>query len=208
MSHRTPGVRAAAALLAAAVVFAAACTERDNKAVVGDSVVRTDSGLGIIDTAPATVAQGVAVMLTDENIFALLDTTYALSMQMDSLARARAADPRVKAYAARSMQDDQLLRRGALAERDRLSITPALPDKDPIEDHAKAMRELSGKSGKEFDEAYLDRSIGMHQELLDEVDDALEGRTTGPVRTFLRQARANIEGDVKSAKALKDSIGT
>jgi predicted outer membrane protein len=69
------------------------------------------------------------------------------------------------------------------------------------------MRELSAKSGADFDRAYLDRAIKMHEELLDEVQDGLKGRQTEAVRTFLEQVRANVEADLRDMRGLRDRLG-
>jgi predicted outer membrane protein len=192
----------------AAALVAGACAERpDNTAAVGDSAVRTDSALATVDSAPGTVLQGVAAHLSDGNVFALLDTTLAASVEMATLAQGKAQDQRVRALAARMASQHQLLRRGAVAESERLGIARVLPDGDAIEHHADRMRELRAKSAGEFDRAFVTHAVSMHEELLDEVDDAMGGATTESVRTFLGQTRANIEADLKTARALKDELG-
>ncbi len=52
--------------------------------------VDTSAGrVGVIDSAPASVATTVAAMLTDENVFALLDTAYSAMIATDRLAQSK-----------------------------------------------------------------------------------------------------------------------
>ena len=45
--------------------------------------------VGVIDSAPASVATAVAAMLTDENVFALLDTAFAAMIATDRMAQGK-----------------------------------------------------------------------------------------------------------------------
>ncbi|MEJ7809462.1 MAG: DUF4142 domain-containing protein [Gemmatimonadaceae bacterium] len=184
-----------------ALVLGAACSAKDR------DIATRDTAAGVIDSAPTNAVAAVAALLSDENVMALVDTTYAAALEMELLAQGKASDPRVKALANRGVGQHQLLRKGAANVIDQLKISPALPDRDPIKDHASAMNELRSKTGKEFDRAFLDRTVKMQEELLDEVDDALKKRTNQTIRTFLEQTKGNIEADLKAARDLKGTIG-
>ena len=45
--------------------------------------------VGVVDSAPGSVAATVAAMLSDENVFALLDTAYAAMTATDRLAQGK-----------------------------------------------------------------------------------------------------------------------
>ena len=45
--------------------------------------------VGVIDSAPAAVATTVAAILTDENVFAILDTAFAAMIATDRLAQSK-----------------------------------------------------------------------------------------------------------------------
>jgi putative membrane protein len=198
-------------ILAALATALSACTadERvENAGAAARAGTGTDSAMGLIDTAPVAVGQAVAARLSGGNVFALLDTTYAALGQLETLAAQHASDTRVRDFAAGSQTQLETQRRAALATRDRLNITAELPDRDPLEEHAEAMRALEGKRGADFDRAYLEHSIDIHEELLDEVDDAMQGSDLdAAVRTFLEQERRNLEAHLERARELRGQIG-
>ena len=187
--------------LLAACIGVAACRDQDR------APASTDTSAGVLDSAPATVATGVVTLLSDENIFAVLDTAYAVMLQTEQLAQEKATDPRVKDFAGRSLTQHTVARRQTAALAERLDVAPVLPDRDVLKGHGEAMAELRAKTGSEFDQAFVERAIEARKAILDEVDDGLEGARQQSVRTFLRQLRSTLEADLKAAEALRGAIG-
>jgi predicted outer membrane protein len=184
----------------ATVLAAGACrnTEEDRGVTVADTAA------GVVDTAPATTARSVAAILSDENILALLDTTYDAMLEADQLALDRTDNERVRQFASRAVTQNAASRRAVIATVQRLGVSPALPEDDPIQGHADAMALMRQRAGSDFDEAYLDQASETRKELIDEIDDAL-GVETRPdaVKQLLRQLRAQLEADVKVLDGLK-----
>lgn len=171
--------------------------------------VDTSAGkVGIIDSAPASVATSVAAILTDENVFALLDTAYAAIIATDRLAQ-RKTDGAVNQFAAKAVSENAVTRSGIKATADRLNIAPVLPDRDVIGDQPAVMRDLAAKIGADFTRAYLDRVIQTRKDLMDEIDDALEdgGVRQESVRKFLSEVRVRLDAERKSAEDLRSKQG-
>jgi predicted outer membrane protein len=168
------------------------------------AVADTAAG-GVVDTAPVTTARAVAVILTDENIFALLDTTYDAMLEADQLAMDRTDNEQVRQFASRAVTQNALSRRAVITTSQRLGVAPVLPDMDPVEGHAEAMASMRQRAGSDFDEIYLDQAAETRKELIEEIDEALkvETRPDG-VKQLLREAKAQLEADVKSLEALKN----
>lgn len=164
--------------------------------------------VGIIDSAPASVATSVAAVLTDENVFALLDTAYSAIIATDQLAQ-RKTDGAVNQFAAKAVSENAVTRSGIKATADRLNIAPVLPDRDVIRDQPATMRDLEAKSGADFTRAYLDRVIQTRKDLMDEIDDALEngGVRQESVRKFLSDVRVQLDAERKSAEDLRSKQG-
>ena len=164
--------------------------------------------VGIIDSAPASVATSVAAILTDENVFALLDTAYSAIIATDQLAQ-RKTDGAVNQFAAKAVSENAVTRSGIKATADRLNIAPVLPDRDVIRDQPATMRDLEAKSGADFTRAYLDRVIQTRKDLMDEIDDALEngGVRQESVRKFLSDVRVQLDAERKSAEDLRSKQG-
>jgi predicted outer membrane protein len=182
---------------------AVACSDRRTPQV------DTSAGkVGVIDSAPATVAATVAAILTDENVFALLDTAYAAMVATDRLAQKK-TNGAVNDFAAKAVSQNAVTRSGIKATADRLNIAPVLPDRDVIRDQAEAMRDLESKTGVDFNRAYLDRAIQVRKDLMDEIDDALEdgGVRQEPVRKFLSEVRVNLDAERRAAEDLRSKQG-
>jgi len=164
--------------------------------------------VGVIDSAPASVATSVAAILTDENVFALLDTAYSAIIATDQLAQ-RKTDGAVNQFAAKAVSQNAVTRSGIRATADRLNIAPVLPDRDVISDQPAVMRDLQAKSGADFTRAYLDRVIQTRKDLMDEIDDALEdgGVRQEPVRKFLSDVRVGLDAERKTAEDLRAKQG-
>ena len=191
-------------IAATAGVVAAACN-RDDRTPKAD----TSAGqVGVIDSAPASVATTVAAMLTDENVFALLDTAYAAMIATDRMAQGK-TDGVVNQFASKSVSENAVTRSGIKATAERLNIAPVLPDRDVIRDQAEAMRDLESRTGAEFNRAYLDRVIQVRKDLIDEIDDALEsgGVRQEPVRKFLSEVRVSLDASRKAAEDLRAKQG-
>ena len=181
------------------VLTVGACdrTEEDRGTTVADTAA------GVVDTAPATTARSVAAILTDENIIALLDTTYDAMLEADQLAMDRTDNEKVRQFASRVVTQNAASRRAVIATAQRLGVSPALPDTDPIEGHADAMALMRQRAGSDFDEIYIDQAAETRKELIDEIDDALkvEARPEA-VKELLRQLKTQLEADVKALDGL------
>ena len=163
-----------------------------------------DTAAGVVDTAPATTARSVAVILSDENILALLDTTYDAMLEADQLAMDRTDNEQVRQFASRAVTQNAASRRAVIATVQRLGVAPALPETDPIEGHADAMALMRQRAGSDFDEIYVDQAVETRKELIDEIDDALGVETRpGAVKELLGQLKTQLEADVKALEALK-----
>jgi|RhiMetdeSRZDD1v2_1073273.scaffolds.fasta_scaffold1287992_1 predicted outer membrane protein len=186
------------------VLTVGACdrTEEDGGATVADTAA------GVVDTAPATTVRSVAAILTDENIIALLDTTYDAMLEADQLAMDRTDSDKVRQFASRAVTQNAASRRAVIATAQRLGVSPALPDTDPIEGHADAMALMRQRAGSDFDEIYIDQAAETRKELIDEIDDALkvEARPE-PVKELLRQLKTQLEADVKALDGLGSKAG-
>jgi putative membrane protein len=192
-------------LLAAALVAASVACSRGDRTPQAD----TSAGqVGVIDSAPASVATTVAAMITDENVFALLDTAFAAMIATDRLAQNKTQGV-VNQFASKSVSENAVTRSGIKSTAERLNIAPVLPDRDVIRDQADAMRDLEARSGADFNRAYLDRVIQVRKDLIDEIDDALEkgGVRQEPVRKFLSEVRVNLDAARTAAEDLRAKQG-
>lgn len=193
---RTNGLAISLALTTALVLSACDRTEEDRGTLA-------DTSAGVVDTAPATTARSVAALLTDENIIALLDTTYDAMLEADQLAMDRTDNEQVRQFASRAVTQNAASRRAVIATAQRLGVAPVLPDMDPVEGHADAMALMRQRAGSDFDEVYVDQAVETRKELISEIDDALEVETRPEgVKQLLQELKTQLETDVKSLEGL------
>jgi putative membrane protein len=76
------------------------------------------------------------------------------------------------------------------------------------ESQSATMGELQGKSGTEFDRAFIAAQIDAHQRNLDKIRNQLLPSTDQPaVRDYLQQTASAMEGHLASAKQLQQDLG-
>ena len=195
---KTPLVKLLPAL---AVIIAVACG-RDDTAT--DDRTVADTAAGVVDTAGSITARTVAAILSDENILALLDTTYDAMLEADQLAQDRTDNEQIRRFASASVTQNALARRAVAATIQRTGIAPVLPDDDPIEGHAAAIAYLRQHAGTDFDEAYLEHATEMRKELIEEIDEALddEGHADA-VKQTMTEIKSQLDADVKKLEGLR-----
>ena len=186
-------------VIAAAALVACGQGEPHGRTVI-------DTAGGAVADSSRNIAQTVAATLTDENVIALMDSSYTAALRLDTLALTKATNAQLKAFVTREIPEHNLILRASKDLTDRLRVSPVLPDRDPLVAFHDAMKNLNGKSGADWDRTYLDGAIKMHEALRDEVNDGLKGRQTEAVRTFLEQVRANIEADLKGMRGIRDGL--
>lgn len=198
---KTPLVKLTPAL---ALAMALACG-RDDTTVAGDRTLTVaDTAAGIVDTAPATTARSVAAILSDENILALLDTTYDAMLEADQLAQDRTDNEQIRSFASASVTQNAVARRAIIATIQRTGIAPALPDDDPIEGHAAAIAYLRQHAGTDFDEAYVEHATEMRKELIEEIDEALDDQGhADAVKQTMAEIKTQLEADIQRLNSLK-----
>lgn len=184
------------AALVGALGIAAACTPEDDGDVGGP-----DTSFGTIE-APAGALAHLAVTLTDENVIALLDTSYDALIELGGLAASKVRDPRVRETIAEAMVLHRQMRQENLALAREIRASPKLVDDEPIEGHHEAMERLRMEGVARFDRAYLSHTIGMHEALLEEVREALTMPVTVRVRDHLERVAATLETDLTRAREL------
>lgn len=185
-------------ILLAAAATGAACSAGDR-----DQRAYDTAGGAVVDSAPARTAAAAFTLLADENIFALLDTAYAVMAQLDQLAATKAADARVREFASSAVNANTLSRRAVTSTAEQLKVAPVLPDDDAVEDGAEALGELRAKSGRDFDAVYVREAAELREEMADEIDDALASDKRGAeVRTLLTQLKQTLDAERKTLEGL------
>jgi len=170
-----------------------------------------DAGYADRDTAAVvtdTMAMGGAVeAYSDANAVAFLQTVNTGEIEAAALAKTKATDPEIKAFA-RQMETDHTSMKNEVAETaQRLGLSATATDNDVLEDHQEVMRELNeAKAGNEFDDKYIDEQVKAHKNALDEIDEAIEKTQNAEFKALLQKARGGIDGHLKRAEELDKKV--
>lgn len=166
-----------------------------------------DAGYADRDTAAVvtdTMAVGGSVeAYSDANAVAYLQTVNTGEIESAALAKTKARDAQIKAYA-RQMENDHTQMKNEVADAaQRLGLTASATDEDVLENHQENMRELNeAQAGNDFDDKYIDAQVEAHRDALDKLDDAIEKTQNAEFRALLQKARGAVDGHLKKAEAL------
>jgi putative membrane protein len=191
IQYKLVGSVTAVTILAFAACRDAEYADRDTAAVVTD-----------------TMAMGGNVeAYSDANAVAFLQTVNTGEIEAATLAKTKATDPEIKAFA-RQMETDHTAMKNEVAQKaTQLGLTATATDNDVLEDHQEVMRELNeAKAGNEFDDKYIDEQVKAHKNALDEIDEAIEKTQNAEFKALLQKARGGVDGHLKRAEALDKKV--
>ncbi|HET8624132.1 MAG TPA: DUF4142 domain-containing protein [Gemmatimonadales bacterium] len=197
-------------LTATTLVVLAGCSpaaDRDN-AAAGTS--GTETGMAATDTGmTGSVGATTPVATADvPGVLGQLATANHNEIQQAQAAAKKASTPTVKEYAAQLVKDHKASQKELKQLASTLGTT--LPDSGATtESQSASMGELEGKSGKAFDQAFIDAQIKAHEQNIDKIRNQLLPASDRPeLRDYLEKTAASMEGHLASAKQLKQDLSS
>jgi putative membrane protein len=177
---------------------------RDQSAAASAESVPDTGAPGANRGAPAATPQG----LTDPNIVALLDAANKADSASGAVAAKKATAADVKAYARLMMSEHHALRVEGQQLAKKLGVEPKPPEKDPLAPYVAAeMKTLqSTPKGAEFDRAYIDNEVTIHQAVLDLANQARVTTQTAELRSLIEKAVPVIRKHLDQAMALQKKL--
>src|SRR4051812_29564749 len=126
-----------------------------------------------------------------------------MEVQLGELAQQKAHSQRVKDFGAMMVRDhtkanDELK---SLAGMKNITLPPA-----PGEDHMDHIKNLSKKSGKEFDRDYMKMMVDDHQEDIDKFDNCSKDAKDPDLKAFASKTLPILRTHLDSAKAIRDAL--
>jgi putative membrane protein len=191
-------------ILAAAAVLAltAAC---------GDSAADDQAAAADTTSAPAAeTAAPAAPAVTDAQIAAIVVAANQVDIDAGELARERAQNPEVKAFAERMITDHGGVNKAASDLVVRLGVTSeANPTSESLtRDGEQARTRLQGQTGAAFDRAYVENEVAYHQAVLDAIDQTLiPGAQNAELKALLEQTRPAVAAHLEHARQLQGTLG-
>ncbi len=112
--------------------------------------------------------------LDDPTIIAIFDAANTADIETGMLAAERGHSKEVRAFGAMLARDHQTVRQIGRDLASKLGVTPTPPKDDAAaKAHAQAMASLRGKSGPDFDRAFLRHEAAFHKAVIDAVESTL-----------------------------------
>ena len=164
-------------------------------------------------TALISVAFGIptyAAGPNDAQIAAIVVTANQVDINAGELAKAKASNKEVKAFAQRMITDHTGVNKSAVELVTKLKVKPEENEtsKSLKSGGADTIKRLKGLKGKEFDKAYVDNEVTYHQTVLDALDNTLiPNASNDELKALLVKVRPAFVAHLEHAKQIQASLG-
>lgn len=191
-------------------VLWAACSKSGSNA---DSVAAaTDTSAKPAAATPTTdtTATATATPLTDANIAALLDEANAGDSAMGKLAATKATNASVKDFGRTMERDHHKLREQGQALAKKENLAPTAPSNDTLASSASKMQDNlnSMPKGKDWDKAYIDNEVAVHQSVLNLLQTAQTAATDTSLKALITKAQPLIQAHLTKAQSIQTKLGS
>lgn len=148
---------------------------------------------------------------TDPQIAAIVVTANQVDIDAGKLAKSKAKNPEVKAFASQMVTDHTGVNKAATALVTRLKVTPeenatSRSLKSGGEANIEHLKTLKGAA---FDRAYIDNEVTYHQSVLDAIDHTLiPSAKNAELKALLVKVRPAFEAHLVHAKQIQSTLGS
>jgi putative membrane protein len=156
-----------------------------------------------------TTATQPASTLTDANIAAIVVAANTIDIKNAELAKVTSKSTAVKGFAAMMITDHTSVNKKATDLVTKLNLTPEENDLSrQLVTNADAMRDsLKAKKGAEFDKAYIDNEVAVHQAVIDMLDKTLVPDVqNAELKALLESVRPAFVAHLERAKQIQASL--
>jgi putative membrane protein len=209
MSSSIPSARTASwiSLATAVALVVGACTTKEKAADTAAATATTPPAMS--DTAKPAAAPA-APTLNDAQIAHVAVTANSIDSAAGVMAKGKATAKAAKDFAQTMVTDHTAVNKQATALAKKLNVTPEDNDVSrQLKTNAdQATASLQGKSGADFDKAYIDNEVTYHQGVLDALDKTLiPGAQNAELKALLEKVRPNIAAHLARAKNIQGTLG-
>jgi putative membrane protein len=197
----------ACTLAGATVLTLGACKGKEAERT--DTAAMAPMAAPATDTAAAAAAAAAPAKMTDANIAAVLDAANESDSAFGALAVKKGTNADVKSFGRLMMGEHHALRAEGRQLVKKLNVTPQAPANFDLPDKQRsAMTDLSGKSGADFDKAYIDHEVAYHQQVLETAQKALGDAQNADLKNLIQRAAPVIQKHLDRAKEIQKKLGT
>jgi putative membrane protein len=161
-------------------------------------------------TTPTETTQTAAATPSDAEIAATVVAANDTDIENGKLALEKSKNADVKQFANEMIAAHTQLNQQGSALLTKLGVTPAdNPTSTSIRTGGESSRaSLKGLNGADFDKAYVNAEVDLHQSVIDQLDNTLiPSAQNAELKSLLEQARPTISAHLDHAKSLKTKLG-
>jgi putative membrane protein len=205
MSKRPARSMAIVSACALTVMWAACSKSAKNSdsLAVMDTTAKSAAATPIRDTTAAPTA-----VLTDVNIVALLDEANAGDSAMGKLASTKGTSAAVKEFGRDMARDHHKLREAGQAVAKKENLAPQAPSNDTLATASAKMQDnlTSMAKGKDWDKAYIDNEVAVHQSVLNLLQTAGTAAQDTSLKALITKAQPTIQAHLEKAQSIQSKL--
>lgn len=200
---------------AAALIILASCSPADERRAGATETGSNGAGrLSSSDTMPAPAAPASATTdsaATPAAILSQMNVANTAEIQVARMAAKKASSSDVKKLAEKLAVDHSKNREEvkALARKLNQPVTPAAGGDITAPDSAAMPSDLEGKSGADFDRAFVEHQIRVHQSNIQKLQDQmLPAADNAQVKVYLQKTLADMQRHLASLQEVQQKISS
>ena len=146
---------------------------------------------------------------TDPQIAAIVVAANGADADLGEFAAGKSSNAAVVEFAKTMVRDHRAVNEQAAALVARLGVTPEATDlsRKLVSDNEAFRSELSGKSGAEFDRAYIEHEVAYHKAVIAAVDDALlPAAQNAELKATIEGVRPALVAHLQHAEKLQSEL--
>jgi len=172
-------------------------------------------GLSSHDTMSAMAGDSGAVSgntaVTAEGVLSQMNVANTTEIQLSTAAAKKARSAPVKQIARKLAADHTKNRQEvrALAQKLNVSLTPGQGGSVSAADSAAMPSDLQGKSGADFDKAFVQHEIDDHQANIDKIQhQILPALQNEQIKSYLQKTVTEMQGHLSSLQKVQQQLGS
>jgi putative membrane protein len=163
------------------------------------------------DSTATTAVDSSATASSAAAILSQMNVANTTEIQLATLAAKKASSPKVKQIAGKLATDHSKNREQlrALAQRLNVTLTPAQGGSVSAADSAAMPPDLQGKSGRNFDRAFVQHEIADHQSNIQKLQtQAIPSAQDAAVKAYLQKTVTEMQAHLSSLKQVQQQLGS
>ena len=198
----------------ALLTFCGPGNDRQNDTGMANDAV---GGMSSRDTAPSSAPApagadtGGSAEATPPAILSQMNVANTMEIQLSRMASKQATTPAVKRIATQLVTDHSKNRQEvtALAKKLNVSLTPASGGNVSASDSAAMPAELQGASGAEFDRAFVQHQIQLHQNNIQKIQGQLLPAVQEPqLKAYLQKTLKAMQGHLATLEKTEQQLSS